>query len=531
MRGLGTAAASAAVILLSGAGGAYAADLPTKAPAYKAPADDTCTSILDFFTTACQVAAYGVRFYGTIDTGLTYETHGAPMDKYLGVNSFLSKMSNGAKFLPAPNGLSASNIGFQIKEPLGAGWSFVGQVEAGFNPDSLYLLNGVHSVFNAIGTPLANQTAFGDSNSQGAFYNDLGFTGVSHDTWGTLTFFRQNDLMQDAILSYDPMGVSAAFSPLGFFGGFAGAGDTENRRDTTAIKYRVNLANWHFAAYGQVGGYNQGNAANGGAQGDVGADFHVGPGLLSFDTIGAWKKDAVSLGSGLAGPVDQQGQPIFINTGGLLLNPTAGCLGTGKGCTPINFESVSISNNTSVMATAKYEVNKLRLYAGYEYIHFGAPSDPQTAFTDIAGDLICAGCNVPVTGALFNGTTISNVALDGKVQQMLWVGAKYSLTDSLDVTAAYYHDWQNDFSGGAANKPLDPVTGLAVAGFTCAQSSTANASCAGHRDSVSAVLDWRFAPKWDTYIGVGYSHIAGGYANGFLQDDILQTTGGIRFRW
>jgi len=518
MRGLGTAAASAAVMLLSGAGGAYAADLPAKA--YKAPADNTCTSILDFLTTACQVAGYGVRFYGTLDMGLTYESHGSPMDKFLGVNSFVGKMSGGPKFLAAPNGLSASNVGFQIKEPLGAGWTFIGQVESGFNPYSLTLLNGVHSVFNAIGTPLANQTAFGDSNSQGQFYNDLGFTGVSHDTWGTLTFFRQNDLMQDAILSYDPMGVSGAFSPLGFFGGFAGGGDTENRRDTTAIKYRVNLANWHVGAYGQVGGYNQGNASNGGVQGDVGADFHVGPGLLSFDTIGGWKKDAVSLGSGLVGPVDQAGQPIFINTGGLLLN----------GKTPINFESVSISNNTSVMATAKYEVDKWRLYAGYEYIHFGAPSDPQTAFTDIAGDFICAGCNTP-TGLVFNGTTINNAGLTGKVQQMLWVGAKYALTDSLDLTAAYYHDWQNDFSGGAANKPLDPVTGAAVTGFTCAQSSTANASCAGHRDSVSAVLDWKFAPKWDTYIGVGYSHIAGGYASGYLNNEVLQTTGGIRFRW
>jgi len=523
MKGLGTAAASAAVILLGGVGGAAAADLgtmPTKALPVASPA--MCSSIMDFFTTACQVAAYGVRFYGTIDVGATYESHGSPMDKFLGVNSFVGKMSNGPKFLLAPNGLSASNVGFQIKEPLGAGWSFVGQVETGFNPVSMYALNGVHSVFNAIGTPLSQQTAFGDSNSQGAFYNDLGFTGVSHDTWGTLTFFRQNDLMQDAVLAYDPMGVGAAFSPLGFFGGFAGGGDTQNRRDTTAIKYRVNLANWHLGAYGQVGGYNQGNAANGGAQGDIGADFNVGPGVLSFDTIGAWKKDAVSLGSGLVGAVDQFGNPVFTNAGGLLLN--------GK---PINFESVTISNNTSVMATAKYEVDKLRLYAGYEYIHFGAPSDPQSAFTDIAGDFICAGCNTPA-GLVFNGTTISNSALNGKVQQMLWVGGKYALTSSLDVTAAYYHDWQNDFSGGVGNTPTNPVTGIQGAkgsGDTCAQSSIANASCAGHRDSVSAVLDWRFAPKWDTYLGVGYSHIAGGYASGYLQNEVLQTTGGIRFRW
>jgi hypothetical protein len=34
----------------------------------------------------------------------------------------------------APNGMSQSAIGIQIKEPLVAGWSFVAQLEAGFDP-------------------------------------------------------------------------------------------------------------------------------------------------------------------------------------------------------------------------------------------------------------------------------------------------------------------------------------------------------------------------------------------------------------
>jgi predicted porin len=513
MKGLGTAAASAAVLLLSGAGGAYAADLPTKAPVYKAPADTMCTSILDFFTTACQVAAYGVRFYGTIDVGASYQTNGTPANKYLGGQFFLGKASNGPLFLAVPNALSASNIGFQIKEPLGAGWSFVGQVEAGFDPISLHLLNGVHSVFDSIGTPLANQTAFGDSNSQGAFYNDLGFTGVSHDTWGTLTFFRQNDLLQDAVLSYDPMGVAAAFSPFGFFGSFAGGGVTENRRDTTAIKYRVNLANWHLGAYGQVGGYDEGNGARGGVQGDVGADYHVGPGLLSADVIGGWKKDAVSLGNGLAGQTDQFGNPINVNVGGTLFNGAA-----------INTLSSVISNNMSVMALTKYQVDRWRLYAGYERIEFANPSDPGiTSFTDIAGDLICANCQQ------INGTNITtNFYNVHKIDQLAYVGATYSLTDSLDVTAAYYHEWQNDFSGGGlvVNDKAQNATG-----FTCAQVSTVSSKCQGTKDTVSALLDWRFAPKWDTYIGTNYNRNTGGDLNGYLQKDEWATTGGVRFRW
>ncbi len=518
MKAFRAAAASAVVSLLSGAVGAYAADLDTmktNAPVLTGPAavTPTCTNIVEFFTTACQLAWYGVRLYGTIDGGFSYETHGAPTNKYLGNNNFLGKMNNGSKFLANPNGLSASNVGFQIKEPLGAGWSFVGQVEAGFQPFSMTLLNGVHSVYAAIGTPLSQQSAFGDSNSQGQFYNDLGFTGVSHDTYGTLTFFRQNDLMQDAILSYDPMGVSGSFSPLGFFGGFAGGGDTQNRRDTTAIKYRVNLANWHIGAYGQLGGYDEGNGAKGGAQADVGADFNIGPGLLSADVIGAWKNDAVSLGNGLAGPLDQFGHPLTPNVGGI-------------GAAGQTLSSV-ISTNESIMTVAKYTVDRWKFYAGWQWIHFANPSDPFVAsgsgFTDIAGDFLCVNCQS------INGTNItSNFYTFEKILQLAWVGARYSLTDSLDVTGAYYHEWQNDFSGG-----VHVVNQAAVnpTGFTCVQVSTVSSKCQGTKDTVALLADWKFAPKWDTYLGTQYNRNTGGDLNGYLQKDVWSVTGGLRFRW
>src|SRR5215475_11009374 len=123
-------AASLAVMVLGCGGAASAADLsnmPTKALPV-APGPTTCTSIQDFFTTACQLAWYGVRFYGAVDVGAGYETNGAPFAKFTGpgVNYFPGKMNSGGKFLASPNALSASNIGIQIKEPLGAGWSVIG---------------------------------------------------------------------------------------------------------------------------------------------------------------------------------------------------------------------------------------------------------------------------------------------------------------------------------------------------------------------------------------------------------------------
>jgi predicted porin len=500
MRRLGAAAASAAVLILAGAEGAYAADLnamPVKAVPVAGPA--TCTSIMDFFTTACQVAAYGVRFYGTIDVGANYSTHASAFDPIANVNFFPGKSSLGAKFLPGFNALTPSNVGLQVKEPLGAGWSFVGQLETAWLPYSGQLLNGVHSVYTQVGTQLGQATSAGDSNSQGQFYNALGFAGFSNDTWGTITFGRQNSLGQDLYLAYDPMGVSPAFSVPGFFGGYAGGGDTENRKDTTAIKYRVNLANWHFGAYGQVGGYEQGNAAKGAIQGNIGADFNVGPGLLSTDVEAAYRKSAVAVG---------------------WVSATDPFTGLGIATNPITAMSATITNNTSVVAAAKYQVDRLRVYAGYEWTQFANSNDTyaaHTGFTDIAGDFICSGCTA------INGTTLNAApfAFGDKIQQLVWTGAKYALTDSLDVTGAYYHVWQNDYSGGVAN----------AKGITCSQVSTIAGSCAGSLDAASVLLDWKFAPKWDTYIGVLYSKLNGGVDNGFLVNSNVSTTAGLRFRW
>src|SRR5215471_8791001 len=92
-------AVSAAVMVLGCNGAGYAADLGnmvTKAPPAP-PGPTTCTSIEDFFTTACQLSWYGVRFYGTVDVGGSYQTNGAPFAKFTGpgVNYFPGKMNSG----------------------------------------------------------------------------------------------------------------------------------------------------------------------------------------------------------------------------------------------------------------------------------------------------------------------------------------------------------------------------------------------------------------------------------------------------
>ncbi|HEY2758330.1 MAG TPA: hypothetical protein VGJ01_21655, partial [Pseudolabrys sp.] len=73
-------------IVLAVAGASYAVDAqaadvtPMKVPpASSAPR--TCTGDpWDFISTNCQLTWAGITIYGTIDAGVTYQTHGTPYD-------------------------------------------------------------------------------------------------------------------------------------------------------------------------------------------------------------------------------------------------------------------------------------------------------------------------------------------------------------------------------------------------------------------------------------------------------------------
>jgi hypothetical protein len=98
---------------------------------------------------------------------------------------------------------------------------------------------------------------------------------------------------------------------------------------------------------------------------------------------------------------------------------------------------------------------------------------------------------------------------------VFWAGAKYGITRDLDITGAYYEYWQNQFVNGV---------GICV-------NPGAHSQCAGTFQVYSAVLDWRFLPKWDTYVGVVYSIAEGGISNGDIQNNNLAGVGGVRFRF
>jgi predicted porin len=482
-------------------GDAWAADsVPTKTPAAtEASTPKPCTNAWDFVATNCQLTSQGITIYGTIDAGAGWQSHGAPIDPRSapGASYIIQKMNRSPMWSLAPNALSNSTIGIKGTEPVGGNFSFVFAADAGFDPYSLRLSNGPGSIAANAGIPLNQQTASSDSSRAGQWYNGQGYIGVSSPTYGTLTIFRQNALTLDAVFDYDPLSASYAFSPIGFQGITCGGGNTENCRNTTSLKYRITVGQLRAAALWQFGGYDENNAANGVYQFQGGADIPTwGKGVLSFDAIYSYVRDSVAVS--LA--------PGSNNAAGIPIPPFL----------PQTL-TATISDNRAVMLVAKYVSGPMKLYAGYEHIEYIAPSDPQTSFVDISGSFLCQGC------ASINNTNINNRAfgVDGfgnKTFQVMWTGAKYAVTDNLDVIAAYYHYIQNSYFGTATGG-LAPCSG------------SEHAQCAGTFDAISGVIDWRFAPKWDLYLGVMFSQVSGGLSNAFLKHNNIDPTAGLRFRF
>jgi predicted porin len=467
------------------AAAAQAADLPTMkgAPEPPPPAKATsCTSFQDFLTTECPLTYAGITLYGTVDMGVGYDKFGAPWNPtaHFGDNYMISKAGRPNIYELAPNGLSQSNIGVKVNEPLAYGWSFVGQAETGFDPYSLELANGPGAQFENNMVPFSRQSSSADSARAGQWDNSQLFIGVSNPTYGTLTFGRVNSLTLDGVNAYDPMGGSYAFSVIGFSGTTAGDGRTEDTRSNTAFKYRVTVGNFRAAALAQVGGWQQGNGSTQYYQGQVGFDAYH----FSFDAIGSWGQDVVSL-STLA-------STAFI--------PPA---------TP-DFLASTVSNTASIMLLGKYTWNQFTFFGGFEDIQYTNPTSnlakAGNVFTDIGGNTFTNGGNKFFTPEWF---------------QVYWTGAKYAFTPDLVGTVAYYR-YNQDFYQSAAV----PIA-------NCSNSSHSN--CSGYMNAVSGLIDYRFgfAHKFDIYAGAMFSEVDGGLANGYQNGGHvnIDPTVGLRFRF
>ncbi len=544
MKKLGIALA----IAIAAGGAARAADLPTKKEA-PAPPVNCYASVwtwLDSTAADCPLSWGPFTAYATLDGGLTYESNGAPYNARWnnGVDSFIQKQSFGPKWLWSPNNLSQSVAGIKMSQPLPflsgpflSGWSLIGTFEWGFNPYYGFPAAAQQSQVNQNGRALLLQGAGADSSRTGQPDNSQGFIGLSNKTFGTITFGRVNTLSLDAINSYDPMGGSYAFSPLGFSGSFAGFGNTEAARANTALKYRLDVpypsfygANFRVGGLFQWLGYDQGNGTQAMYQGQVGGDFNLfggAPyaGTLSLDFIGSWAKDAVNLST-------------FTGSCATL---TKGAFAGETGCTsglPMFYADTdlkaTLSNNTGLLFTAKYKVQALTVYGGYAWLKQEDPS----AGSFPNGFRTIGGFNVPATipaatpalAKLFPTAwiTTTNFAIP-RIAPYFWLGAKYAVTPQLDVTGAFYYLDQTNFNTTACAGTL--FTTVAPNGNKIAVGRINSGNCAGSETFYSALIDYRPVKRVDLYAGLMVSNVYGGLASGFPATQDISPTAGIRIRF
>ena len=467
----------AAVLLLAAvatAGLAWAAD----APGPKSDLPDCFRSLYNYLNASaadCPLTYAGLTLYGTVDMGYGFETNGAPFNRSFGpADAYLiSKATSGSHWLLSPNALSSSVLGLKMRELIGGGWSLVGDFEFGFDPYSLELSDSPRSLAENNGKPLLLQTSNGDSSRAGQIDNSQGFLGLSNPIYGTATFGRVNTLSLDVVNAYDPMVSSNAFSPLGWSGSFAGFGDTEVSRANTALKYRLDAGNFRVGGLAQVGGYDQGNGANGEYQAQAGADF----GALSLDGVVSWARDAVSLGNYTALP---------------------------KGYSQDNLKA-TLSNNAGAMLAAKYSLGPVKIFAGYEYYRLSGPSN-----TYPSGFKSLGGFSILPTAITYNAYAIN------KAMNVVWTGVKYAVNGQIDVTGAFYYEAQNDYSAKAC-------TGTGV--------HISSNACAGSLDALSFLIDYRPVKRVDLYAGVMLSNVYGGLASGYVAAQNIDPTVGLRIKF
>jgi len=421
---------------------------------------------------------HGITLYGTVDLGLQYQTHGAPISDFYPAGSadIVQKNSNHSVTGITPSNLSQSRIGLQGLEPIGGGWSAVFKLETFFNPQSGELSDALKSLTLNNGRSVASgtQTTNLDSSVAGQAFQQS-YVGISSKLYGTFTFGRQNTLLADGIAKYDPNYASQAFSLIGLSGTTAGGGDTEDRRLDGSLKYVATYAG--IAHFGAMFKPNTGNGVTDSVfQVNVGGEYAG----ASVDAYYVKRNAAVAAASLSAAQV---------------------ALLPGLGYSSNNSLAATISDNTSFSIMALYSFGAPKIFAGYEHISFANPTTPlPVGFNNMGGYVL----------AFVNNAAFPN----DKILQVYWAGVKYAVTPDVELTAAYYGNKQNSYGTGAD------------AGCSTAAAST----CSGTLDAFSLDAVWRLTKHFDSYAGLMYTGVHGGLANGFVfHTTDMNPTIGIRY--
>ena len=469
------AAVAGAIVL--GTLGTARADAVKNSPFLSGPDSFTLKSFLE---SDAPLSMYGITIYGTIDVGLSNQTHGTNYspDFPTAVGEVLQKNGAGSTWFATPSGMEQSKAGIKgdipvIEDMVNA----VFKLETAFNPLNGTLANAQKAVVNnyarsnnnLIGTAVA-----GDSSRSGQIFQGGAFGGLSNPTFGTLTVGRHTTPLFDLVSKYDPLDNAYGFSPIGWSGTYAsGLGDTEDARLDDSIKYNVKYGPVRFTGLYQWLGSENTTGGDDAIQANVGID----QGPLSVDAYVGRKRDAINVGITSIG-----------RSNSVLLNPT-------------------ISDNVGFGGMAKYDLQPYKFMVGYSHVTYMNPGNPLGAANRATSSL--AGYDY--------GTYTNTAYTTASITHMLWFGTKYAVDQDLTLSWAYYLYLKDNYSG------ID--NGVCIAKL--------QTTCAARTQFFSMDADYRLNKRFDIYGGFMYEKVDdGAYVNtGFLHNNNLSTATGLRFKF
>ncbi len=480
-------ASCAATVLLA----AITAHRPAHAQAVPQPPTDAaaCRDVHDFASSDCTLTWHGITVYGAYDVGVGWVSHGLPENGYnYEGESLVNRNGNHPMFLIAPNNLSQTGLGIRAKEELLPGWYAVFNASTGINPQSGSLANASATDIINNGLPRASYSIAIDGARAGQTFNDEIYGGLASDEFGTLTFGRERSLGTDAMLVYDPAGGAYAFSYIGYNGTMAGGGDTENSRWDDAIKYRIAFDHLHVGVmykfadgaggcYSSAATWSAATCTPVQAHNDAyGLDFGGEIGGFAADVVYQHYNQAISVLNPLLG-AQSPTQPYQSTEDSIDTHPISGA----NVIDPTGTLYGIVTDNTALMAAAKYTWRAFKFYGGYEHIRQTNPSQPLGVGAADQGGYYLSG--------------VEDHNLDSpKTVRIWWTGAKYAFAGHTDLTAAWYHQAQNTFRVPAV----------------CGGAAGVLAACAGSLNEFSLFTDHRFTPRFDVYAGIAYSDVSGG---------------------
>jgi predicted porin len=420
---------------------------------------------------------HGITLYGVIDIGVQYDTHSAPFTPYRPSASGNIVRSNDytTALGLTPSNMGQSRVGLQGNEPLLEDLTGVFQVETFFNPQSGELADSLKSLAVNNGKSVTTQSIGVDGSSAGQALQTA-FVGLKSSRFGGLTFGRQQTLLAEGTIKYDPNYGATAFGLIGASNTYSGGGTSEGNRLDSTVRYHVGFGDLaHAAALYKFNGSSGG--ANTAIQANVGGEYTG----LSIDAYYSKLKSAI-VGSSLSSAQVKELPAL----GDSISNSLVG----------------TISDDTTYALMARYTFDPLKFFLGYMNIKYANPRDALKAgFTDI-GDYVLA--------------FVVNDAYDTpKVVQVYWTGVRYTVISQLDLTAAYYGYHQSAYG-----------TGTQVG---CATS--AHSTCSGSFEAFSFDADYHLNVHFDVYAGAMYSGVHDGAASGYLYSTNINPTIGARYKF